>query len=272
MTEQKSQIQTSPFQGMQGFLEASKIVQEEKLRIAVLGKPKSGKSWFAATAPKPVAVYDFDNRAASLAGKEGVFVKTLYDKNPDRPTAMQQLEADLSMYQMKKQKGEPIPATFVLDTITYMKKCMENELYRQDSSLCRIIRVGSAKGMKLPKGWDVVNAVSLYMQYWLTELSALGHVIFVFHEKDEKDAEKSTPELAKYTGKVTTDPQYLAKLLTLFNEVFRIEVNGMGKYTVTCKPNYDVNASTTLLIDATEPPDLMQMLAKHRARIQQKKG
>ena len=258
--------QLGPFAGLKGFRDANNIDADEKLRVAIIGGPKNGKSWFAATMPKPIAYYDFDNRASSLAGKEGVFIKTLIDTNPDKPTAMQELEADLSMYQMNKAKGLPIPTSYVLDTVTFMKKVMENELFRQDPSLARIIKVNAARGIKIGKSYDVINAVTAYLQYWIAEFSALGNLAVVFHERDEKDTDRSTPTETKYTGRVTADPQYLAKLLTLFNEVFRIEVDGNRKYTVSCRPNNNVVASTTLLIDAVEPPDIMAMLAKHRER------
>lgn len=258
------------FKGMRG-VPASEVKAEEYLRIAILGQPKTGKSWFAATAPKPIAYYDFDQRASSLADKPGVFITTLYDQNQEKPDAMNALEKELSMWKMKKAKGEAIPATFVLDSVTYMKQCMENEIMKQDSSLSRLVRVGAGRSVKIGAGWDIVNAVSRYLQYWITEFSALGNLILVFHERDEKDTDRSTASETKYTGRVTVDPQYLAKVLSLFNEVFRIEVDGNRKYTVSCRPNNNVLASTTLLIDATEPPDLMAMLAKHKANKQKEK-
>ena len=191
----------------------------------------------------------------------------LLQGNPEyiSPTAMATLESELSMWQMKKLKKEPIPATFVFDSVSYMKQYMENELMKMDRGLSRVVKVGNSKSVLIPAGWDIVNAVVRYLQYWITEFSALGNIILVFHERDEKDTDRSTASETKYTGRVTVDPQYLAKILSLFNEVFRIEVDGNRKYTVSCRPNNNVLASTTLLIDAVEPPDLMAMLAKHKA-------
>ena len=45
-----------------------------------------------------------------------------------------------------------------------------------------------------------------------------------------------------------------------------VQEDGSKKYTVTCKPNYDVLASTTMLLDPTEEPDLGKMIAKHQQR------
>ena len=115
------------------------------------------------------------------------------------------------------------------------------------------------------KNYDLINAVERYIKYWISEFSSLGNIIFVFHERNEKDQLRSTKDETKFTGKVTVDPQYLAKVLSLFNEVFRIEIGPKNVYTVTCKPDEEILASTTLLLNATEPPDLMAMLAKHKA-------
>ena len=43
-----------PFAGIQNVRLASTLSQTDRLKIAIVGKPKSGKSWFAASAPPPV--------------------------------------------------------------------------------------------------------------------------------------------------------------------------------------------------------------------------
>lgn len=265
---------SNPFEGVSGAVEAKAIDATGRLKIAILGLPKSGKSWFASTAPGPIMYYDFDDRAISLSGKADIFVKTLQDKSQHTPLAMKELEKDLSNFKYRRTKGLPIPTTFVLDTVTYLKKAMENELFAQDAGLARRVKIGAGPKdyILVGKSYDVINAVQNYMQYLVAEFSDLGNLIVVFHERDEKDKEKSTPAETKYTGKVTVDPQYLANTLTLFNEVFRMQATGTvgttgTKYTVTCKTNFEVNASTTLLVDSIEAPDLKAMIAKHRAAL-----
>jgi hypothetical protein len=166
-----------------------------------------------------------------------------------------------------KAKKLQLPATVVFDSVTYMNRAMEEEIFRQDPKLYRTIRVGNNTGMKLRNSWDVINGIQRYVEYLIAEFSGLGtNIVFVFHEKDEKDKAESTPTETKYTGLVTTDPQYLQNSLSLFNEVYRITVDGNKKYEVTCKPNWEINASTTLMIDPTEKPDIMAMIAKHKAK------
>lgn len=247
----------NPFTGLKGVTGES-IQANERLKIAILGKPKSGKSWLAATAPGPIRYYDFDDRAESLEGKPNLFLLTTRN--------ILDVETDLSIFKANKIKKLPIPATVVFDSVTYMHRAMEEEIFRQDSSLARTIKVSSQTTIRLRKGWDVINGVQRYIEYLISEFSPLMNVIFVFHEKPEKDYTESTPELAKFTDLVTVDPQYLAKSLSLFNEVYRITVDGNQKYTCFCKPNWDVSASTTMLLDKEEKPNIMEMIEKHKTK------
>lgn len=249
---------SAAFANMTGVSSES-LRAEELLRIAILGKPKSGKSWLAATAPKPILYYDHDNRKESLEGKPGLFIVS-------RPT-MLDVEQNLSIMKANKIKKVELPTTVVHDTVTFMNRAMEEEIFRQDPKLYRTIRVGNNTSMKIRNSWDVINGIQRYVEYLINEYTSLGvNLIFVFHEKDEKDKGESTIDRAVYTGLVTVDPQYLQNSLSLFNEVYRITVDGNRKYEVTCKPNWDVNASTTMLLDPTEPPNIMAMIEKHKAK------
>ena len=251
-------IAVNPFLNMKGT-SATEIQQHEWLKIAILGRPKTGKSTLMSTAPKPIRVYDFDDRSESLAGKEGLFILS-------RPS-MLDVEQDLSILKANKIKKLPLPATIAFDSVTYMNRAMEEELFRQDPKLARTIKVGNSTSVKIRNSWDVINGIQRYVEYLIAEFSALGvNIIFVFHEKDEKDRAESTTNETKYTGLVTTDPQYLANSLSLFNEVYRITVDGNKNYKVTCKPNWNVTASTTMLLDAEEKPDILAMIEKHKQR------
>lgn len=259
----------NPFEGLTGGVLASSIEQTDKIKAAIIGLPKSGKSWFAATAPGSKRHYDFDDRAISLAKlpesiKKDLSVITLVDKSQKNPTVMKELETELSMLQYRKAKGLSIPDTYIFDTVTYLKKGIQNEIWAQDPKLAREIKVGSASTVRMGKTYDTINGVQGYMEYLVTEFSRLGNLIVVFHEKDEKDKAESTPEQVRYTGRITVDPQYLSNILTLFNEVFRITVDFKGQYSVRTAPDQNVIASTTLLVDADEPPNIMDMIAKHK--------
>lgn len=251
----------NPFANMSAGVKSEDIKAEGFLKVAIIGKQKSGKSWFAATAPGPVRYYDWDNRKESLEGKSGLYISSA------PLLTMLDVELDLSVMKANKIKKLPLPATVVHDTVTFMKYAMENEIRRQDSKLFRSIKVGNNTNMYIGAGWDVVNGIQRYMKYLIGEYTGLGiNQVYVFHERDEKDKAESTPEKTAYTGMLTIDPQYLLETLSLLNEVYHIKVDGNQNYKVSCRPNWDITASTTMLLDKEEPPDLMGMIAKHQKR------
>jgi len=177
------------------------------------------------------------------------------------------VESDLSVMKANKIKKLPLPTTVVFDSVTYMVKAMEEEIRRQSPGLFKSIRVGNSTNVYKGKDWDVVVGIQRYVEYLVAELTALDvNFIFVFHERDEKDNSESTVERTAYTGKVVTSPQYLQNTLSLFNEVYRIKVDGNRNYQVACRPNFDINASTTMLLDPMEKPNIMEMIAKHKAK------
>lgn len=263
---------SNAFEGLEGS-SALNLDLTEKMKIAIVGKQKSGKSWFAATAPPPVRIYDWDDRAASLAIlpaalRANINVITLKDKSQAQPEAMQKLEAELSMLKYRKSKGLIIPASYVFDTFTFMKRAMENELMKQmGAAVYREVKVTNTTKIKISQSWDVVNGVTEYCNYLITEYNEFGNVIFVFHERPEKDVVESTDKVIKYTSQYTIDPPFMAKLLSKFNDIFRIQYTAAQRFDVTCKQTYEFNAATTLLLDQTEPPSITQMLAKHRSNL-----
>lgn len=242
---------------------AESLSASDWLKIAIIGEPGVGKSWLAATAPQPIRVFDFDDRAESLAGKPGLLIKS-------KPT-MIDVEQDLSIAKARKKQGFSIPATWLFDSVTYMQRAMEEEIFNQvGKDAYKEIAVGPNHKMRIRKGWDTINGIQRYLEYLIAEFSALGNIIFVFHEKAEKDVAKSAPDKPAYTGDITIDPQYLANSLSLFNERYRIKVEpGTGRYLCQCKfaPNQEnkFNAITSMQLDPFEPPNILAMIAKHKA-------
>lgn len=281
------EVSVNPFADLKGGATSEEIVpgKTTNYALAIVGRQKSGKSWFAASdterrimdaatkaiqvKPNYVWVADFDNRAESLSGKKNVYVKTFVDDNQISPTAIIELEKDLELFKYNKNvKHKPIPDTFVLDTITYMKKALENEIMRAmtkgkaDANYYREIGTGTRK-VRIAQGWDMINAVRGYLEYFIAEFRQLGNLICVFHERPEKDQVHSTKDNTVFTGQFSVDPFYLNPLLSVFSEVMRISVDGYGKYTVTTKVNNEFNAATTWWVDQKEQPDIAAMLEKH---------
>ena len=255
-------LPANPFVGLKG-IRSEDLSATDRLKIAILGQPGVGKSWLCATMPGPVRYYDFDDRAESLEGKPNLFILS-------KPT-MLDIEKELSIFKAAKIQKAPLPVSLVFDSVTYMVRAMEDEIRRQQPGLFKSIRVGNSTQVYKGKDWDVVVGIQRYMEYLIGELVALGvNFAFVFHEKDEKDKAESTIDNTRFTGQVTTDPQYLQNTLSLFNEVYRLTVDATlpNKIIrkVACQPNKEIIAKTTLLLDPFEEPDIQKMVAKHKAK------
>jgi AAA domain len=269
-------IASDPFEGLKGGNRAAEIVpgKTKNYCLAIVGRQKSGKSWFATSdnVDKSVWVADFDNRSESVSGKQNVYVRTFSDLNQKSPTAIIDLEQDLELFKYRVVKGQVIPDVFVLDSITYMKKALENEIIRAmsrsqgDQKLSREIGTGSRK-VVIAQGWDMINAVRGYLEYFIAEFRSLGNLICVFHERPEKDQMHSTKDNTVFTGQYSVDPFYLNSLLSVFSEVMRISVDGYGKYTVNTTSNNEFNGATTWKVDAKEEPNISNMLKKHFLHI-----
>lgn len=265
-------VKDDSFGGLTGGVKADTIVpgKTKNYALAIVGRQKSGKSFFATSdnETKKVWVADFDNRSESVSGKKNVYIKTFIDINQQSPQAIKNLEIDLELFKYRRVKGQPIPDVFVLDSITYMKKVLENEIIaamsksQGNQTLARQIGSGSRKVL-IAQGWDMINAVRGYLEYFIAEFRELGNLICVFHERPEKDTIHSTKDNTVFTGQYSVDPFYLNSLLSVFSEVMRITVDGYGKYTVNTTSNNEFNGATTWKIDAKEEPNIDKMLKKH---------
>lgn len=250
-----------------GAIDTKELPVIMPLRLAIVGPPGEGKSWLAATAPKPMMYYDFDNRAASLRGKEGIKIKTLVDTNPNNPSVINELENDLTLFKNAKITGKPIPATFVFDSATYLKKAMENSLLKAEPSMGLSFKLSPSKVFKTASAMTTANVLRNFFEYFINEFGALGNIIFVFHTKDQIDKDKTSKAETKYTGMYTTEPQYLETVLSIFNERWRLERDYSFKYVVHTRNDRQFAAITSLKIDDNEEADIEKILAKHAARV-----
>ena len=269
-----SPIQSNdPFEGLVGGVKATDVSPESQfLKICIMGPPKSGKSLFAVTMPGYKQVYDFDDRAVSIAGTPNTRIITLKD-SLSNPFAVQTIETELSMFKYRKTKKLPIPDVFIFDTVSnWIDNGIKYAYLKENPKDGRALRIAGALTVQIGISFDRINMTTKFLDYILTEFSALGTVIFVFHERDEKDKAESKPNDTRYTGLVTVEPQFAQNILTFFNEVFRMKVTGSGvpnqpaKFEVLTKPNNEVIAATTLLIESVELPNLAEMIAKSKKK------
>jgi hypothetical protein len=280
VTNTQEDLMKEVMDGIKDWQEARTLDPTQNLCLAIMGLPKAGKSWLAATIAESEGITftaDFDNRAESLRGKPNLIIKTYQDEVQIRPNAMKDFERDVDRFKYNKKNGKPIPRAYILDSITYMKKASENEIFEQSASskitMYREVKTGPGNDdkVRIPQGYDIINGVREHILYCISELRALGHVICVFHERDETDKKLSTSERTVYTGKLTVDPPYLSQLLTVFNDVMRIQTDANGKYKVWTRSTKEFNGATSLQgLELEESPNIAAMLTKHRATMQKK--
>lgn len=259
----------------------------DQLLIALVGKEKSGKSRLAATGRKPVLFFDFDGRAASVAGTKGVYAISYHDtvgyKQPDvfadfisKLTQLEQCKCDLSQLGFACEPGTVFAKTIVLDSMARMAKAaMRYILANGSKGITRTIGV-SGMQINFPGGFDAWNAEMCTIEDCLLRVFALKtDVIAIFHEEAEESPE-STPEHTIMTGKVGIFPARYKRLIGYFNEVWRIERQAAvgtsaqsAAPTVRTAPDYTFALGASCLnIDVSEAPNIEGMIAKHLSKGQ----
>lgn len=258
-----------------GITQATDI-KLDRMKIALVGEYKIGKDWLANTAPGKIFTFDFDDRKDSLLkhpNKANISVKTYYDIDPMRPSQWPQLESDVVEWQEMKRRGEPIPDWFVCSSMQFMGECAMNWVLMNNPGIRMEIREGdkSNKGKVIgwqPFGWEGYTAVTQAIENNLNALHSLGNLICVFHEMPEKDIQASTPKTPVYTGRLQVYPNYLKKLLSVFNDQWRLIVFGGTRKLLTSISDSAFVGATSLHVDAEiDNPDITKMLAEHAVRL-----
>lgn len=249
---------------LKGCVDSSTVTNVDRLKVAICGDPKTGKSSIIArTARKPVLHYDFDDRKESIAGIKDVIVKTLYDKNDTQPTAWAIFESDVSTLEYLNEKKELPFKSIAIDSVTFLRKYAEHQMLK-DSSVSRAkLKIGSTEYL-VPKDWDAVTAVQHMLETIFNRIFSLGIDVYAtFHTRLEKDQNKSTQTNIVYKDSLTIDPPNLKMLLPKFNDQWRTYVDG-GKYMIQVKPDWQFCGATVLKnLNENEVADIQQLLVKH---------
>jgi hypothetical protein len=256
--------------GIQGLTDAGRITNTDRLKVAICGEKKSGKSKLIAdTARKPLLHYDFDDRRESIAGAKDTIIKTLIDSDSITPQAWGILESDLSSLEYAKRNGTLPLKSLALDSATYLRQIAENQMMK-DTNMMRRAKIGLTS-YQIAQGWDAINYVHRMLYTLLRRLFALDIDIYVvFHTRNEKDRVKSTKEETFYTDRLTVDPQNLDVLLPMFNETWRTFVDLDGNFKLQVKQDFRFNAATALKIGqdmGIENPDIQALLQKNAANV-----
>jgi len=252
-----------------GAIKADERDSSDQLKIAIVGPQKGGKSRLAATAfRKPIYFWDFDGRLISVSGMEGVYGKSyLETTNLKDATAWAQVMQDMNMFEYQKQKGQPIPATMVFDSMTFMMERAMRHVLTFNPEGARKVFLNKKEGLFIlaPQHDGYIGEESS-VRNMINRAEELGcDIIACFHERAE-EAPDSTEKDPKYTGKYSTHPPRAAKFLPLFNELWRVRPNDQGVYKVQTKPNYEFGGATCLNISDEEVPDITKMIEKHKTK------
>lgn len=221
--------------------------QVEFLRGCLVGSYKVGKSWLAATGIDPILFLDIDQRAASVAGKPGVYTWT--PTNPPglamQPTVYNDTLNMVATLEKTRLLGEIHPdfakdaragenvRTLVLDSMQSMsREILAYSLY-VNPSIRREIKI-AGQSLFFPGGFDAWNADIYAVDQLISRLVAIPGIDFfaIFHEEDEN-------------GKINTYPGRHRHVTRYFNEVWRL-VRKTNVPETQFEPDYAFTACTTL--------------------------
>ena len=266
-----------------------------KLKLAIVGHEKNGKSWLASTGRRNVLVHDFDNRAESLQGKPGVYVISYTDPQwPMQPDAaalyldvLGRLEESLDLADLvkaipqlaknlKQIPKETFIRTNVIDSVQTFGKAYMNYALFGSPTIRRELTIGKMK-VFLPGGWDAWNAEMVPVEQAILRFLALPtDTIVTLHETAEETPD-STSEKPRYTGRIGVFPVRYQRLIKYFNEVWRVKLtqtvlNNKSAYSpkVYPCPTYEFDCATAMLLDQVEEPNIEAIIAKHESRVNHK--
>lgn len=263
----------------------------DKLQVLEVGKEKSGKSWCAATAPKPVLFFDYDLRARALSGRKGVYALTFREPAPHlMPTAfsdtldfLTKLEQYRNLAMLDKMFPNTEPATIVLDSVTTMAKAAGRAaMYSNQDIRRRLTFAGKSTetswSVDFAKNFDAWNAEMSTIESVVLRFLALPYnVIATIHEAEEQ-SEDSTPEKKKFTGRIGAFPARYELLFKYFNELWHFDnapdpdapSSPIYKSRVQVRPDYRAPwCATNLMLDQFEKPNIEDMIKKHLSRVPQ---
>jgi hypothetical protein len=261
----------------------------DKLHILLVGKEEGGKSRCAVTAPKPVLLYDFDLKAAALAGIPQVFALSFKDPAPHiQPYAFNQLldvltklegGADLRDLGFARVDKGVKPATHVDDSISTIANAARRYALYSNSDIRRRISFGGTWTVDFVKNFDGWNAEMSAVDSLVTRQLALPfHFVAVLHEAEE-EAEDSTVENKKFTGRIGPFPARYQLLFKYFTNLWHIEqaqpigsASQVYKSRAQILPNYRCPwVGNTLVQDDSKQfvkPDISALISEYKLTAQ----
>lgn len=201
----------------------SKATSFDRLKLALVGDQKAGKSRCAATGRTPILFLDFDKRAEAIAGRKDVYALTFTDTEyPNQPTGYSELLKIIANIEKSRRLKDIHPdlasdanaeveiKTLVFDSISTMSKMVMDYAKYVNKDLRREISMGPTK-IFLSNGWDTWNVDTVETERLILRTLAIPNldIIIIFHE-EHKD------------GRLGVYPARHTGLVKYFNEVWRL--------------------------------------------------
>lgn len=259
-------------------VQADKSPSFEKLSLLEIGPEKGGKSWLAATARPPVLFIDRDLRSESLStackvsGLKDVYVLSVKESLwPLQPTAYGEVLDVILALEKSRDLGQWFPdavgkiiKTVVVDSIqTHATAARAFVLYaNSDKSFRRTINIGGKLEIHVPKSWEGWSSEMGMIENVIIRLLGIKDldVIATLHQTQE-EADDSTEESPKFTGRVGVYPARYKLLLKYFNEVWHVTRDYGKKPTITVVPDGNFTmAASNLDIDVIQEPNITKLI------------
>lgn len=205
-----------------GWIEQNEVLKN--IKMLILGDYGTGKSFFAASAPEPIYLIDFDRGSIGYSNKKVYIPDCLQDESLTPFIRWNNLERDIDLL-IKQNHPAGEFRTIVLDSLTTASK------YAMDIALEKRPVAPDA-----PPVWNVhYPMVKVYMDKILDKVKKLPtHLIVIGHVIYDKD---------NLTGEIVATPSITGNLKTyipaLFDEVYFsdfIQTKEGKKYVLNISP------------------------------------
>lgn len=266
-----------------------------QLTLAIVGAPKTGKTQLAATGRAPLLVQDYDLRSEALAGHKGIYaIKMVDPPHPLPQTVIPDTFDILTCIEKSKKLSEIVigarrlfpdvdPSlelkTIVIDSADSLARASLNFILGSSPEIRYTVSVQGRFTNYAPKSWTGwVSDTAMVEQIVLRCIATGLDTIFVLHESPEEvetdewiGEGKNEQRKTRFTGRITVFPVRYGKILKNFNEVWRMELvpdQTLGRHVpkVRVAQDWNFNASTCMLLDPVEPPNIANMIEKHARR------
>jgi len=237
-------------------MKLSELDPSKEIKVLVYGEAGSGKTVFGCSFPTPIFVADFDAKVSSAAAYyksigatdriEQIDYET-YTKQGDTDIAFDRWSRKLYEFEQAVKKGEPIPATIVLDSLTfYVERAMEKVIDSNPGVK------GPVANDKLVPGRQHYLILGPHFKAQLARILNLPcHVVITAHVKTTQD--DTTGEIHRGPA---ISPSLAAYLPALFPEVYRSYAETKGnetRYLAQTKPDFKFKAIRSQIPGLTNP-------------------